>query len=54
MDRLPIILVDGHIVATGVHLSRAQLAQILGLSLGAEDQPRIKADSCCNPIRGCC
>ncbi|MDR3518941.1 MAG: arsenite efflux transporter metallochaperone ArsD [Azospirillaceae bacterium] len=31
MDRLPILAVDGHIVSTGIYLSRAQLAQKLGL-----------------------
>lgn len=56
MDRLPIIAVDGHIVSTGVHLSRDQLAAKLGL--GAP-KPRItiKADgssSCCSPKTGCC
>ena len=54
MDRLPIIAVDGHIVATGAHLSRAQLAQKLGLALASEDKPHIKAGSCCSPKTGCC
>ncbi|KIL98439.1 Arsenical resistance operon trans-acting repressor ArsD [Paramagnetospirillum magnetotacticum MS-1] len=54
MDRLPIIAVDGHIVSTGVHLSRDQLAAKLGLT----PKPRltVKADgsSCCSPKSGCC
>ena len=55
MDRLPIIAVDGQIVATGVYLSRAQLAQKLGITLAREDKPRIKIGSgCCNPKSGCC
>lgn len=55
MDRLPIIAVDGQIVATGVYLSRAQLAQKLGIALAREDKPRIKIGSgCCNPKSGCC
>ena len=55
MDRLPIIAVDGQIVATGVYLSRAQLAQKLGIKLASEDKPRIKlGSSCCNPKSGCC
>lgn len=55
MDRLPIIVVDGQIVATGVYLSRAQLAQKLGIVLAREDKPRIKIGSgCCNPKSGCC
>ena len=55
MDRLPIIAVDGQIVATGVYLSRAQLAQKLGIALATNDKPRIKVGgSCCNPKSGCC
>ncbi|WP_096704894.1 arsenite efflux transporter metallochaperone ArsD [Magnetospirillum sp. 15-1] len=55
MDRLPIIAVDGHIVSTGVHLSRDQLAAKLGLA--AKPRITIKADgssSCCSPKTGCC
>ena len=45
----------GTIVATGVYLSRAQLAQKLGIALASEDKPRIKlGGSCCNPKSGCC
>ena len=55
MDRLPIIAVDGHIVSTGVYLSRDQLAAKLGLG---QAKPRIavKADgsSCGSPKTGCC
>ena len=55
MERLPILVVDGAIVATGVYLSRAQLAQKLGIALASEDKPRIKVGgSCCNPKSGCC
>ncbi|MBP8162159.1 MAG: arsenite efflux transporter metallochaperone ArsD [Propionivibrio sp.] len=55
MERLPILVVDGSIVATGVYLSRAQLAQKLGIALAREDKPRIKVGgSCCNPKSGCC
>lgn len=39
MDRLPIILVDGHIVSTGMYPSRRQLAQKLGVPLIGEGQP---------------
>ncbi|KIM00445.1 Arsenical resistance operon trans-acting repressor ArsD [Paramagnetospirillum magnetotacticum MS-1] len=54
MDRLPIIAVDGHIVSTGVHLSRDQLAAKLGLT--AKSRITVKADgsSCCSPKSGCC
>ena len=55
MERLPIIVVDGQIVATGAHLSRLQLAQKLGLKLASGDKPHIKIGSaCCNPKSGCC
>ena len=55
MARLPILVVEGAIVATGVYLSRAQLAQKLGIALASEDKPRIKlGGSCCNPKSGCC
>jgi len=52
MDRLPIIAVDGRIVSTGVHLSRAQLAGKLGL--GAEVKPAETVSSCCSPKSSCC
>ncbi len=52
MDRLPIIAVDGRIVSTGVHLSRAQLASKLGLN---EDVSLFKSSTgCCTPKSGCC
>lgn len=54
MDRLPIIVVDGGIVATGVYLSRAQLAQKLGLESGSQDKPQGKSGGCCGPKSGCC
>lgn len=50
MDRLPIILVDGHIVTTGMYPSRAQLAQKLGIALTAAEKPHVKAGGCgCKP-----
>ena len=55
IDRLPVIAIDGHIVATGAYLSRSQLAQKLGLKLASADKPHIKiGGSCCNPKSGCC
>ncbi len=52
MDRLPVVLVDGNVVTTGIYPSRAQLAQKLGLnSLGI---PVATAQSCCAPKSGCC
>jgi hypothetical protein len=55
LDRLPIITVDGQIVATGAYLSRVQLGQKLGLNSANQDKPRITiGGSCCNPKSGCC
>ncbi len=51
MDRLPLIAVDGHIISTGVYLSREQLAQKLGLN--AVESAK-SASSCCSPKSGCC
>ncbi len=50
IDRLPIVMVDGHILSTGIYPTRAQLAQKLGLALSTADKPHIKAGSCgCKP-----
>jgi hypothetical protein len=55
MDRLPILLVDGHIVSTGMYPSRQQLAQKLGIALTTAVKPHIKINSgCCSPTSGCC
>ena len=55
MDRLPILSVDGHIVATGVYPSRQQLAQKLGIALTTAEKPHIRVGSPgCNPRSGCC
>ena len=51
--RLPIIAVDGHIVSTGIYLTRAQLAAKLGLGTA---KPKITAKaggSCCSGS-SCC
>lgn len=53
MDRLPILMVDGHIVATGMYPSRAQLAQKLGIALTSAEKPHIKVGAC-SPKSGCC
>lgn len=50
MDRLPIAVVNGHIVSTGMYPSRAQLMQKLGMSTTAADKPHVKLGSCgCKP-----
>jgi hypothetical protein len=52
MDRLPILLIGGAIVSTGLYPSRAQLAQKLGLPAPAAEALQTK--SCCSPKSGCC
>ncbi len=56
MDRLPILVVDGHIVATGMYPSRAQLAQKLDLTLDGTVKKVISVATapCCTPKSGCC
>lgn len=55
VDCLPIVVVDGQIVASGAYLTRAQLAQKLKLALPHADKPHIKIGAgCCNPKSGCC
>ena len=53
MDRLPITVIDGKIVAVGAYLSRDQLAQKLGLDSDGADQADAKAGTCCKP-KTCC
>jgi hypothetical protein len=57
MDRLPVTLVDGAVVATGRYLARAALAEILGVNLDANTQNPFRvslAGDCCKPGSGCC
>jgi len=55
MDRLPVILLDGQIMSTGLYPSRQQLAQKLGIATAAAAKvPDLKAGSCCSPKSGCC
>ena len=54
MERLPILVIDGHIVSTGMYPSRQQLAQKLGIALTTAEKPHIKAGSCRAPGSGCC
>lgn len=54
MERLPIVVVDGAIVSTGMYPSKGQLAQKLGIKLTAEEKPHIKVGSACSPKSGCC
>jgi len=53
MDRLPIVVVDGHVISTGIYLSRQQLAQKLEIS---DSKPAMKlaVESGCKPSGGCC
>jgi hypothetical protein len=54
MERLPILVIDGQIASAGLYPSRAQLAQKLGLKVGAADTVASPAKSCCAPKSGCC
>lgn len=54
MDRLPIIAIDGHVVSTGVYLSRDQLAAKLALDGAQPKTAAAAAGSCCAPKSGCC
>jgi hypothetical protein len=54
MDRLPVLVVDGHVVSTGLYPSRAQLAQKLGLPAEGKKVIGIAAAPCCSPKSGCC
>lgn len=50
MDRLPILVVDSHVVSTGIYLTRQQLAQKLGSALATADKPHVKVGGCgCKP-----
>lgn len=49
-DRLPIVVVDGRIVSTGLYPGKLQLMRLLGLPVTAADKPRVKLGSCgCAP-----
>jgi hypothetical protein len=55
MERLPIMVVDGHIVSTGIYLTRGQLAAKLGLEeTQATPHIEIAGSGCCKPSSGCC
>jgi hypothetical protein len=53
LDRLPIVMVDGRIVSTGMYPTQDQLMAKLGLAPAAEDTPRAKA-GCCGCASGTC
>ena len=56
MERLPILVVDGHVISTGVYPSRAQLAQTLGLPVEGAGKKviAIAAAPACSPKSSCC
>jgi hypothetical protein len=48
--KLPVITVDGHVVSTGIYLSRQQLAEKLGIAAAPEELSPAKAVACpCTP-----
>lgn len=54
MDMLPIVMIDGHIISTGIYPSRQQLAQKLAIQLTTAEKPHVVAGKCCDPKSGCC
>jgi Arsenical resistance operon protein ArsD len=54
IDRLPIIVVDGSIISTGMYPSRQQLAQKLGIESTQAETSSAKTGCCCSPKSGCC
>lgn len=54
---LPLLIMNGEIVATGAYPRRDELAQLAGLTASASQaKPRIRLTtaSCCKPGSGCC
>lgn len=50
MDRLPVIMVDDHIVFAGMYPSREQMAEKLGIAAASEELSPAKALVCpCTP-----
>ena len=54
MDRLPLLLVEGEVVSTGLYPTRAQLAQKLGIPMDATDKPHARPGGCCCKPGECC
>jgi hypothetical protein len=57
MDRLPVLVVDGRVVSTGIYPSREQLVAKLDLRpvpVVTEAEADNGAGSCCKPGSGCC
>ena len=54
MDRLPILVVDGYIVSTGMYPSRQQLAQKLGIPAIEGSMQPVQNQACCPSKSGCC
>lgn len=53
MDRLPVIMVDGDVVSTGIYPTRQQLAQMLGIAATEEEISVVEtAGCCCTPWLG--
>ena len=54
IDRLPVVLIDGNVITTGLYPSRQQLAQKLDIQLTSEEKQHAVASKCCDPKSGCC
>jgi hypothetical protein len=54
MGCLPLVMVDGRIVSTGIYPSRAQLLRQLGLGSPSADKLSVQVDAgCCAPGKCC-
>jgi len=55
LDHLPVLMLDGQIITTGIYPSRSELAEKLGIAPTSGDAVPIKpAAACCSSKTGCC
>jgi len=53
LDHLPVVMLDGQIIATGIYPSLGELAARLGIALTPEEAAQIKPAAACR-TPGCC
>ena len=52
---LPLVIMNGEVVARGAYPRRQELASLTGVVASATAKPRIRlSDGCCKPGSGCC
>jgi hypothetical protein len=55
LDHLPVLMLDGRIISTGLYLSRSALAEKLDIKLTADEVAEVKpATGCSSSKAGCC